>query len=48
MLSVFFLRLANSGGEWVLWVLAALNLISLTFVLERWLYYQRVDCSEAS
>src|SRR5437764_2115213 len=41
MLGVFFLRLANSGGEWVLWVLAALNLISLTFVLERWLYYRR-------
>ena len=41
MLSAFFLRIATSGGEWVLWVLIALNLFSLTFILERWLYYRR-------
>src|SRR5262245_12157419 len=41
MLSAFFLRLAGSGGEWVLWVLTAINFVSLTFILERWLYYRR-------
>lgn len=41
MLTHAFLQIAQLGAEWVLWVLVALSVLSLTLILDRWLFFRR-------
>ncbi|MGD9636062.1 MAG: MotA/TolQ/ExbB proton channel family protein [Pirellulales bacterium] len=48
MLTQLLLKLTYLGAEWILWLLAALSVLSIALVLERWFYYWRtgVDAEE--
>lgn len=37
-----FLQLALLGANWVLWILVALSIASVTVVIERWLYFRSI------
>lgn len=41
MLTELFLKVAYTGGEWVLWVLLAINFISVALIVDRILYFRR-------
>jgi biopolymer transport protein ExbB len=41
MLTSLLLRMTYLGAEWILWVLLALSVISISLIVERVLYYRR-------
>jgi biopolymer transport protein ExbB/TolQ len=41
MLTSLFLRLTYVGAEWILWLLVALSVLSISLIVERWLYFLR-------
>lgn len=43
-----FLQFALLGSEWVLWVLVALSVLSVTVAVERFLHFRRAAKSQAS
>jgi biopolymer transport protein ExbB/TolQ len=43
-----FLQLALLGANWVLWILVALSIASVTVVIERWLYFRGIDGADTA
>ena len=41
MLTNVLLKLTFVGAEWILWLLLLLSLVSVSIIVERWLYFRR-------